>query len=46
MIEAIVTHVRGSGKLRAADLAEFNPQFDRDGQSARVAARLVYRLIR
>ncbi|QGS32814.1 formimidoylglutamase [Cupriavidus metallidurans] len=46
VIEAIVTHVRGSGKLRAADLAEFNPQFDRDGQSARVAARLVYRLIR
>ncbi len=45
VVEAIVTHVRASGKLRAADLAEFNPQFDRDGQSARVAARLVYRLI-
>jgi len=45
VVEAVVTHVRASGKLRAADLAEFNPQFDRDGQSARVAARLVYRLI-
>jgi formiminoglutamase len=45
VVEAIVTHVRASGKLRAADLAEFNPQYDRDGQSARVAARLVYRLI-
>lgn len=45
VVEAIVTHVRASGKLRVADLAEFNPQFDRDGQSARAAARLVYRLI-
>jgi len=45
VVEAVVTHIRASGKLRAADLAEFNPQFDRDGQSARVAARLVYRLI-
>lgn len=45
VIEAIVTHVRRSGKLRVADLAEYNPQFDGQGAGARVAARLAYRLL-
>ncbi len=44
VIEAIVTHVRRSGKLRVADLAEYNPRFDAQGTGARVAARLAYRL--
>ncbi|CFB64056.1 formimidoylglutamase [Pandoraea apista] len=45
VVEAIVTHVRRSGKLRVADLAEYNPHFDPLGTGARVAARLAYRLI-
>ncbi|AJC23540.2 formimidoylglutamase [Pandoraea pulmonicola] len=45
VIEAIVTHVRRSGKLRVADLAEYNPLFDGQGTGARVAARLAYRLL-
>ncbi|WP_084070604.1 formimidoylglutamase [Pandoraea vervacti] len=45
VIEAIVTHVRRSGKLRVADLAEYNPRFDAQGAAARVAARLAYRLL-
>ncbi|MBN4665257.1 formimidoylglutamase [Pandoraea nosoerga] len=45
VIEAIVTHVRRSGKLRVADLAEYNPQFDAQAAGARVAARLAYRLL-
>ncbi|VVD99025.1 formimidoylglutamase [Pandoraea cepalis] len=45
VVEAIVTHVRRSGKLRVADLAEYNPRFDPQGAGARVAARLAYRLL-
>lgn len=45
VVEAIVTHVRRSGKLRVADLAEYNPHFDAQGTGARVAARLAYRLL-
>ncbi|VVE11054.1 formimidoylglutamase [Pandoraea iniqua] len=45
VVEAIATHVRRSGKLRVADLAEYNPHFDPQGSGARVAARLAYRLL-
>lgn len=45
VVEAIVSHVRRSGKLRVADLAEYNPRFDPQGAGARVAARLAYRLL-
>lgn len=33
-----------SGKLQAADLVEFNPHYDRDGQGARLAARLAWQI--
>ncbi|MEM5428841.1 formimidoylglutamase [Cupriavidus oxalaticus] len=45
VVEAIATRLRDSGKLRVADIAEFNPLYDRDGCGARVAARLCYRLL-
>lgn len=45
VIETIVVQVRDSGKLRVADIAELNPLFDHDNQSARVAARLAYQLL-
>lgn len=45
VVEAITTRLRDSGKLRVADIAEFNPLYDRDGCGARVAARLCYRLL-
>lgn len=45
VVEAIATLLRDSGKLRVADIAEFNPLYDRDGCGARVAARLCYRLL-
>ena len=35
-----------SGKLQAVDLVEFNPAYDRDGQGARLAARIAWQLIR
>ncbi|HRP98807.1 MAG TPA: formimidoylglutamase [Rhodocyclaceae bacterium] len=38
----LVAHVRTSGKLMLAELAELNPHYDIDGRSARVAARLVH----
>jgi len=33
-----------SGKLQAADLVEFNPHYDRDGQGAKLAARLAWQI--
>jgi formiminoglutamase len=45
VIEAMVMRVRASGKLRAADIAEYNPQYDQDNHAARAAARLLYRLL-
>ncbi|WP_137936686.1 formimidoylglutamase [Chitinivorax sp. B] len=44
VVEAIVDMVKASGKLRVADLAELNPEFDIDHRTAKTAARLVYRL--
>jgi formiminoglutamase len=46
VVEEVALLVRRSGKLRVADFAEYNPQYDRDQQGARVAARLVWRLLR
>ncbi|MDJ1158853.1 formimidoylglutamase [Chelatococcus sp. SYSU_G07232] len=46
IIEDLVDEILASGKLALADIAEFNPALDRDDQTARVAARLAYRLLR
>ncbi|MGS1107261.1 formimidoylglutamase [Achromobacter anxifer] len=45
VIEEIVLRVKASGKLRLADMAEFNPRFDQDGHGARAAARLAWQLL-
>ncbi|EIF33519.1 formimidoylglutamase [Burkholderia sp. Ch1-1] len=45
VIEAMALRVRASGKLRVADIAEYNPMFDQDRRTARAAARLAYRLL-
>ena len=44
VVEAVLDAVVASGKLRLADLAEFNPKYDVDQHGARAAARLVARL--
>ena len=44
VIEPLIAHIRASGKLRLADLAEYNPSLDQDQRSARVAARLIHQL--
>ncbi len=44
LLEPLLERVRDSGKLRLADLAELNPEFDLDARTARVAARLVHLL--
>jgi formiminoglutamase len=43
-VETVIEQVKASGKLMAADMAELNPNFDRDGQTARVGARLLARV--
>ncbi|WP_144140506.1 formimidoylglutamase [Paraburkholderia sp. BCC1884] len=45
VVEAMVQRIRASGKLRVADIAEYNPSLDQDKRTARVAARLAYRLL-
>lgn len=45
-VEAVVAQVLASGKLAAFDAAEFNPSLDRDGLTARIAARLMAKVAR
>lgn len=45
VIEACARRVKASGKLRLADIAEFNPGHDIDGHTARAVARLVWTLL-
>ena len=45
VVESLACRVRNSGKLRVADIAEFNPAFDIDGHTARIVARLAWRLL-
>lgn len=45
-VQVLIDEVLASGRLVAADIAELNPSLDRDGLTARVAARLAARLAR
>ncbi|HEX7386492.1 MAG TPA: formimidoylglutamase [Castellaniella sp.] len=45
VLEACIQLIHASGKLRLADIAEFNPRHDIDGRTARVVARLVWHLL-
>jgi formiminoglutamase len=45
-VERLIDLVAGSGRLICADIAELNPQHDRDAMTVRVAARLVARIVR
>jgi formiminoglutamase len=45
-IEVLVSEVKQTGKLAAADIAELNPDFDQDNRTAKVAARLIYQITR
>lgn len=44
-VERLMQVAKGSGKLIAADIAECNPSYDRDGLTAKVAARLAHALL-
>lgn len=45
VVEAFAAAVKASGKLRLADIAEMNPEHDVDNHTARIAARLAWRLL-
>ena len=45
-VERLIDQVLASGRVVAADIAELNPALDRDGLTARVAARLAARIAR
>ncbi|MBF6024856.1 formimidoylglutamase [Lysobacter niastensis] len=42
VIESLIAAVIGTGRVRLLDFAELSPPFDRDGTTARVAARLIH----
>lgn len=44
LLEPLIEVIRDSGKLRLADIAELNPEYDIDKRTAKVAARLVHQL--
>lgn len=44
-IEALVGAIVGTGRVLLCDIAELSPPYDRDGTTARVAARLVHRMV-
>ncbi len=44
-VEEILTAVRDTGKLLVVDIVELNPLYDINGQSARLAARLVWHFL-
>lgn len=44
MLEPLLELIRDSGKLRLADIAELNPEYDIDARTAKTAARLVHLL--
>ena len=46
VLEPIVAAAVQSGKLKLADVAELSPPHDREGQTARTAARLIWRIVR
>ena len=52
MVEALLNPIlnakskRGDNKLRLADIAEYNPRYDIDGHTSRLAARLIWTILR
>ncbi len=48
LLEHLLSSVRGhaGNKLKLVDIAEYNPELDKDGRTARVAARLCHLLVR
>jgi formiminoglutamase len=45
VVSAVCRQVAASGKLLHVDVAELNPEFDVDGRTAKVAARLLNTLL-
>ena len=41
----IISEIMQTGKVIGANIAELNPAYDRDGQTARLAAKLVYEIL-
>lgn len=46
VVEALIDAAKATGKLKLADIAELSPPFDPDGRTARVAARVAWRITR
>jgi len=45
VLEELVQRICATGKVRVADIAETNPEYDQDRRTVRVAARLAYHLL-
>lgn len=45
VVEVLLAAIAGTGRLKLCDVAELSPSFDRDGTTARVAARLLHQTV-
>ena len=45
IVEQLIRVAGQSGKLRLADVAELNPQYDIDNRTAKLAARMIFKLV-
>ncbi|MFT6868204.1 MAG: formiminoglutamase [Cyclobacteriaceae bacterium] len=45
IVQKVIRHIMASQKLISADVVEFNPIFDKDNQTAKLAACVIYELI-
>ncbi|MBV1790655.1 formimidoylglutamase [Marinobacterium sp. D7] len=46
ILEPLIATIKRSGKLKIADIAEYNPTFDIDNWTARAAARLIHFIVK
>lgn len=46
VLETLIDQALASGKVRLAEFAELNPNFDQDGRTARIVVRLLERIAR
>jgi formiminoglutamase len=46
IIEPLIEIIKSSGKLKLADIAEYNPEYDIDQWTARIAARLFHLIVK
>ena len=45
MVEWAIKHIMASGKVKIVDIAELNPEYDYDNQTAKLATKLIQTIV-